>query len=275
MHPQNCKNCQQPFTGNFCNNCGEKRFVENDKKISRLFEEGFHFVTHFEGTFFTSLKTILRSPGKFSLDFCNGIQKKYFKPISFFLLLVILYLLFPVFEGLNMRLHFHAQSEIYGSLVKQKVATLMAEKNISFEQLSDLFHQKGEKVSKILLPLIIPFMACISWLLLFKKRPFYYDHFIFTTESCSVLLLWGFLILPLLIVFVQLITPNKFLQGDYITGPLIILGVLLHCCIASIRFFNLKVWQALLFSLIYICILVLFIQYIYKFLLYFFSIIQI
>ena len=73
-----CKNCQHEFTGKFCNQCGEKVYSEHDKSLKHVFEEGFHFLTHFEGTFFNTLRTIVLRPGKLSLDFCYGIRKRYF-----------------------------------------------------------------------------------------------------------------------------------------------------------------------------------------------------
>ncbi len=271
-----CKNCGNHFSGKFCNACGEKVYDIKDKKISYLFHEAFHFITHFEGTFFNSFKTILLRPGKLSLDFCNGIRKKYFKPLSFFLMLVILYLLFPLFEGLNMRLHFHAQHDLYGAFAQKKIEAVMAAKNLTFEELSELFHNKGERVSKFLLFIILPFMALVSYMLGFKKRKYYYDHFIYVTENSSFFILWGFLILPvLLIIFIKVLLPAGAEIGDKISGPLIIAGVVLFTFISASRFFKFKILYNIFYTIIYTSLLILFVQYIYKFILFYLSIIQI
>lgn len=76
-----CKSCGHDFEGHYCNRCGEKLFHEKDKHIGHLFEEQFHFITHFEGSFFNTIKTVLARPGQLTLDYCNGIRKKYFKPV--------------------------------------------------------------------------------------------------------------------------------------------------------------------------------------------------
>jgi hypothetical protein len=117
-----CKNCQFEFTGQYCNNCGEKVYHEEDKKVSHLFDQAFHFISHFEGTFFSTLKTIALKPGKYSFDYCNGIRKKYFKPISLFLILVILYLIFPMLRALNMELVMNMESDFFGNYATKKVA---------------------------------------------------------------------------------------------------------------------------------------------------------
>lgn len=269
-----CKNCKNHFVGNYCNNCGEKIHNENDKRISILFADVFHFVTHFEGTLLTSLKTIILHPGKFSEDYCNGVRKKYFKPLSLFLMLIILYLLFPVFEGLNMRLFYHTTHEMYGSFAQKKVSALMAAKNMDWAQVSETFHAKGEKVSKFLLFIILPVMATLSWLLAFKKRKYYYDHFIYVTENTSFLLLWGFLVLPIIMLFLRIIFGTNFLLGDKITGPVILTGMLLFSFISVKRFFKFSIWYCIIYSIIYLGLLVLFIQNIYKFILFYLTITQ-
>src|SRR4051812_13168732 len=78
-----CKNCSNQFTGNYCNNCGEKVYTAHDKSILHFLEEGMHFITHFDGSFFSTLKAIFTTPGKLSTDYTNGIRKRYFKPLSF------------------------------------------------------------------------------------------------------------------------------------------------------------------------------------------------
>jgi Protein of unknown function (DUF3667) len=116
-----CKNCGNHFVDNYCSHCGQKAFEANDRHIIALFGELLHFVTHFEGSFWTSLKTMLMKPGQMSLDYCNGVRKKYFKPVSMFLFIVVLYLVFPGFLGLNVSLTEYRQSFLAGRLIQSQV----------------------------------------------------------------------------------------------------------------------------------------------------------
>ncbi len=169
-----CKNCGHSFEGKFCNQCGEKVFVEADKKISKLFGEAFHFLTHLEGTFFTTIKTLFTRPGKVSKDICSGIRKKYFKPLSLFLLIVILYLLFPRFEGLNMKLSTYANKDYgYTWLANPIIENKMNSLQIPFEELMKRYAEKSAKISKIALLLFIPICALLFSLLFFKRK----NHF--------------------------------------------------------------------------------------------------
>ena len=91
MEKIKCKNCESILNGKFCSNCGQKIYSERDKSLSNISEEVLHFMTHFEGKLFNTLKVIYLYPGKLSLDYSSGIRQKYYKPISLYLLIVILY----------------------------------------------------------------------------------------------------------------------------------------------------------------------------------------
>ncbi len=192
-----CKNCSNQFVGKFCNLCGEKVFTNHDKKVVHLLEEGLHFVTHFEGSFLTTIKTVFTNPGKFSLDYCNGIRKKYFKPVSLFLLFVVLYLLFPRFQGLNMKLNSY-RAEQYGftwiavPLIKEK----MKSKNIDYNQLAIIYDSKSSSISKIGLFLMIPLAASILLLLFYRKHFYFFDHMIISLELSSIYIGLHYLIIP-------------------------------------------------------------------------------
>lgn len=266
-----CRNCGVAFAGNYCNNCGEKKFSDKDRSVWNLMKEGLHFLTHLEGTFFTTLKNILFKPGQFALDYCNGKRKPYFKPLALFLLLVVFYLMFPMFSGLNMDLKYHMGHHLYGEYAAREVAKASTSYP-SLEVFSEQFHHKSEKTSKFLLFILIPFMALFSKLLLIGKKRLYYEHFLFSTEELVVFLLWGFFILPLLTFPLTLILPASFFRGEMLVGCLMGLGFLLHVSLASRRFFNLPRWQAAIFAAAYTFITFWFVMNIYKLILFFITI---
>jgi hypothetical protein len=265
-----CKNCGNTFTGKFCNQCGEKLYHEHDRSFTHLLEEAFHFLTHFEGTFFTTLKAMATRPGKISLEYCAGLRKKYFKPISFFLMMVIIYLLFPVFEGLNMRLYFHEHHSLYGQYAEKQVESKKAEKHFTDEELEEAFHHKGEKTSKFLLFTVLPFMALISFALGFKKRKYYFDHFIFSTEITSFFILWGFLLLPLIIRPIMWLGVTE--MPDSVVGFLVFVVFGVYIGIAARRFFGFTRFYSIVFALLFAAGFFAVLEYVYKFLLFFVSI---
>lgn len=263
-----CKNCGHIFTGNYCNNCGEKVFSPHDKSVYHIVEELFHFFTHFEGAFLTTLKVIITKPGKFSLDYCNGIRKKYFKPVSLFLLLVILYLLFPKFQGLNMRLDTYA-TEAYGftwishPLIKKK----MQQSNATYRVIADRYDAKSPAISKITLFSLIPLAAVLLALLYFYKRKPLFDHFILSIELSAAFIALHYLIIP----FIAFITTSIhqpwerfFWDGNaWLTYTEIALDML-FISIAQKRFYGSKWFITLPTAFIYLFVFGEWIYYAYR-----------
>lgn len=270
--PNVCKNCQNKFTGKYCNECGEKVYTEHDRTAIHFFEEGFHFLTHFEGKFFTTIKTIFTKPGQVSLDYTYGVRKKYFKLLSLFMLMVVLYLLFPLFPGLNMRLYNYTHHQVFGRYAMKKALAVMQERHLTDAQITEAFHKISEKVSKFLLVILIPMTALYLWAVSFKKRPLFFDQMVFATEVNCVYLIWGFLVLPLLAklgaLIYHAISGNRFFLEDDVSFLLISIPLVVFIYIASRRFYNLSVAQALLFALCFIVVHTFIVHYLYKFILF-------
>lgn len=268
-----CKNCGNSFSGKFCNNCGEKVYNEHDKKVLHFFEEGFHFLTHFEGKFFTTLKTFFTKPGKVSVDFADGVRKKYFKPLSFFIMLVILYLIFPFFEGLNMRMDFYPKQNFYGAYAETKIQKKLTETGLTKEALAEKFQTKSEKASKFLLITIVPFSALVFYLLAFFKRKYFFDHMVFSAEINSFYILWGFLILPLILSLVILLAKAFSKQvGMYISDGVIswfiYVPLVIYSARAARRFYGFNWWQLIIFCTAFYFAHIFIVYSLYKFLLF-------
>lgn len=267
-----CKNCGATLHGKYCSACGEKVYTEKDKKVSHFFEEGFHFVTHFEGTLFNTIKAIFGKPGQLSLDYCNGIRKKYFKPLSFFLLLILLYLLFPLFEGLNMRFQYHLNGFFYGDYALQKAKDALATGRFTEAELAVAFNQKSERVSKFMLLVLLPLTALFFWAVAFRKRRHFFDHMVFSIEANSVYLIWGFLIMPLLITLYYLAweglfhTPAPMSEAGLGLASYMLIGAYVFRGIQ--RFYGYKPGQALALTLLFALVHEAIVQVIYKFLLF-------
>ena len=268
-----CKNCGNTFQGKYCNICGEKTFSENDKKISHFFEEGFHFITHFEGTFFTTIKTMFSRPGKLSLDISNGTRKRYFKPLSLFILLVVVYLIFPYFEGLNMQLKYYASQPFFGKLASLTIKEKIISTGLTDAELASLFHQKAEKLSKFLLIIIVPLTALALKAITFRRKKYFFDYLVFSAEVNAFYILWGFLITPLLHVIYVWVTGSVF--AEYLIGYIIVLPFLVYVLFSIKYFFKLKWWHSTLITLIFAFMHQVIIQIIYKLILFEFTMYQI
>ncbi|NIJ55414.1 DUF3667 domain-containing protein [Dyadobacter arcticus] len=274
-----CKNCGNQFSGKYCSHCGEKVYGEHDRSVLHFLEEVFHFATHFEGALLTTIKTFILHPGKVSDDYCFGIRKKYFKPISLYLLLVVLYLLFPKFEGLNMRLQFYERQPVYGQFAGQKIKSVMQKTGMSFAQLEEVFRAKSEKTSKFLLPVLIPLTALFFWLLTFRRRKYFFDQIIFATEANCIFLLWGFLAFPVLLLLADYvnysINHTHLRPAERIVAILVYLGACIFVAVGSRRFYKLSYPQSIAFALLFGAVQVFNVTVPYKFLSFIITISQI
>ncbi len=271
MSPVICKNCGNEFTGKYCNNCGEKTYTEKDKKLSGIFHEVFHFITHFEGTFFTTIKTFFTRPGKLSAEYCFGRRKKYFKPISFFMLLVILYLLFPKFEGLNMKLGSYLNPSYgYAWFGAPIVKSKMDARKETYKQVEERYEHASAQTSKLGLLLLIPLSAIVLLLLFITRRKPFFDHFILATEINSFYIFSHFLFLPFCAWIVEKTIPSYihiFNDGSWVWWT--IFGFYLLFTMQALRtFYKERWWLIILKGLIFLFIFAAYIRYVYAMLLF-------
>jgi hypothetical protein len=245
-----CKNCHNNFKGNYCNYCGEKAYNEHDKSIKHVLEEALHFFSHFEGKLFTTVKTIITKPGKYSFDYCHGIRKKYYQPISLFLLLVVLYLLFPKMQGLNMKLDTYVSSEYsYAWYGKPLVIKKLASSGYSYTRLAERYDHESPKVSKILLLLYLPLTALSLWLIFINKRKPFFDHFIIATEFNAFMLGVSMMIFPVIYLIALIFYWLKLAPppiSENILGIILCLMLLSFSYFAFNRFYAEKKWITLL-----------------------------
>jgi hypothetical protein len=259
MYTENCKNCENPRTGKYCSYCGQKAYTEKDKSIPHLFDEALHFITHFEGKFFITLKTIYRNPGKLSLDYSNGIRQKYYKPLSFYLLSIILYLLFPLFTGMNMEMKNYRETPFIGQFISEQIEKKATKYQMQEDNLSVVYKEKSKTTSKFLLLLLIPLSLPILFLLYPNKKLYLFDKFILLTEINIFFLLTFFLLIPfVLFPFIYFL---KLDFNDHFLIPISMTIFSIYCVIIFQKYFNQPKWLTLIkglsFVLLFMAMLVL------------------
>jgi Protein of unknown function (DUF3667) len=249
----------QGFEGKFCNNCGQKGYTDKDKSVKHIFEEVFHFMTHFEGAIFTTLKTLFKNPGKLTIDYCNGARKKYYKPISFYLLLVIIYLIFPIAKGLNVAMTTHQGNDTRAKKIEQ----YQKNHNLSEKEMTVKFENKSAQISKILLFLFIPASALIVFILFFYKKPYVFDLAILSTEINIMYLLISFLICPLLFLLAYKTFGLQISEFTFTLIPSLIFAFI--CSLIFRKIFGEKWTITIVKSIVFSALQLLFMAEVYRF----------
>lgn len=263
---ESCKNCGNQFTGKFCSFCGQKKYAENDKSLVHIFEEAFHFLTHFEGSFFTSVKTILLHPGKLTVDYCAGIRKKYYRPISLFLMVVIIYLLNPMYSGLNQEFRHFKDNSVYGPMAKATIEKKISNATITEAELAIAYGQKSKSLSKVLLFIFILSSTVFLFLLYFKQRRWLFDHVILATEINTIFILLIFILFPLLMLLIRVIfRMNGDIVSDEIYAMLSFIAFFIYNSIAFKSMFKESRISTALKSFLFTLLHTLFFIFVYRF----------
>lgn len=262
----NCVNCGTPLKGRYCYNCGQKHYTDRDKSVKSLLEEFFHFITHFEGKFLITIKAIFTSPGKLSLDYSRGRRKKYYKPVSLFLMVVIIYLLFPIYPGLNMEMRYYKTIPVVGNLISHQIKQKLETEKISETVLTQSFESKSHTTSKFLLFLLIPLSAFTLQLFYYYKKRWLYDDFILATEMNVFYVFTFFLVLPIITQIIFSI--SKLYLPDFTIGIIISVIFLIYLTILFRKVFGEKWWVTVLKAFLFSVVFTIELQIIYKFILF-------
>lgn len=91
-NPTQCKNCNATFHGHYCPDCGQKGSVQRITFGDTLTDFA-DMVFSVDAPFVRTLKSLFLQPGEMMRAFLSGKRKRYYKPVAFFVLMTILYLL--------------------------------------------------------------------------------------------------------------------------------------------------------------------------------------
>jgi len=86
-----CKNCENAVDEKFCSHCGQRTMVDVIN-FSTLRNEFHNDIFQINRGFLFTIKELFVRPGHAIRDFINGKRKPYYKPISFLLVSVTLYI---------------------------------------------------------------------------------------------------------------------------------------------------------------------------------------
>ena len=80
---KDCLNCGAIVLGRFCQNCGQEN-VEPKETFWHMVTHFFYDITHFDGSFFVTVKDLLFKPGFLSMEYKRGRRKKYLHPVRMY-----------------------------------------------------------------------------------------------------------------------------------------------------------------------------------------------
>jgi hypothetical protein len=208
-----CTNCGAPLTGAYCQVCGQKRFVESDRRFGHLIHQFLVSATDLDGRIWRTVRALLFQPGLLSREYFIGRRARWIAPVSLFLAVNVVYFIAP-FHGSDI-------AKLFNQQVTGSIRALAADPNVppSAEQLAQegpahtaittawiqarvqardaaarkasqgasgysyrdyriAYDAKADDVSKALIILHVPFTALALMLLFARQHRYYAEHFV-------------------------------------------------------------------------------------------------
>lgn len=200
MTPSNCLNCGAALdhSDKFCPACGQSAHTHR-LSIGHLLHEVVHFFTHADKGIFTLIWQLILHPGKVAREYVAGKRKAYFSPLSFFLIVLGLY----VFAFTVIR-PFQADTAISNSYIESlkklpptaanKHAVVIAERRMKAVNFTS-------KYANVLNMVFVPVVALIFYLCYFRSRFNYTEHLVANMYAAGInALVFSLIIAPVTMI---------------------------------------------------------------------------
>lgn len=152
-----CKNCDNTFTGEFCNYCGQRH--AHRLTVSHLLHEAVHVMLHADKGVFPFIRRVVVEPGVMAKEFVAG-KRRMFNPIQFFVL------------SIGVIVTLMALTDFFVSLERYQQETT---KGLTgpFLQHFDIINRFVRKYTNLFSAVMLPCFALFCWLF-FRKRGYNY-----------------------------------------------------------------------------------------------------
>ena len=171
-----CKSCGNQFTGLYCNLCGEKVLLPQDRSFRTFLGNILIAVTFADSKFIKTLWKVVANPGFLSREFSEGRRVKYLRPLSLFFVLNLIYFLFPIIQLFNASLRTQLNS-VHGKYAVGTIAQKMTELDIhDIASFALVYDQKTSGLAKMMV-IVFAVLTSIPLNLIYRSRSRYFtDH---------------------------------------------------------------------------------------------------
>lgn len=209
-----CTNCGTELVGRFCHACGQKRFVESDRRLGHLLHDFVTSATDLDGRAWRTVRALLFRPGLLSREYFDGRRASWISPVSLFLAVSVFYFVAPLHGG-DLTLQFIQQvsgniralakrpdenltqeqltatGQAHSPFTARWIERRVAERDEAARQASNGAHgytyqdlrmaydAKADDVSKALVILHVPFAAFALMAVFARRKRYFAEHFVF------------------------------------------------------------------------------------------------
>lgn len=286
---ETCRQCSAELIGPYCHVCGQKRFVDADRRLGHLLGQFFEALTSLDSRFWRSLRALTLQPGVLSAEYLAGRRQSFMPPITLFLLVNLLFFLAPpltdfdlsfvdqVSGDLAVRAHPRADTlsleekariaDYSGQphspwttpWVERRIAEMRADDPaLTVRSYAEDYERSSSNISKLLIILHVPLLAAAMALILVRQRRYYAEHFVVSLHMMAFMML--LMIAIGLALHVELV--KRYAQTAIGIGIPAVAGVYLSQ--ALWRIYALRWWEAVFVALVWLVALMLINVYPYR-----------
>ncbi len=240
-----CPSCGQNVTQNYCSSCGEERLKPERRSLNYLIKGLFSDLTSVDGKWFSTLKLIAVQPGQFETNYCNGRRVAYLKPITFFLMVNVIFVFLSPLTDFYVNLLDQVTLQPYSNELNFWLKQVLLDQGIQYKEFELHYNQIVKVLARSIIILQAPIYALFIGIICFKKSKFFTDYLIFSLNFHAWLLLWVIVAqLPTIVLtpLINLIFPEQTLWNVYLA--LLPIGVSVYLYIAIKRFFQFNWWSS-------------------------------
>ena len=154
-----CLNCNEPVSGNYCSNCGQK-FQPTKLPLRIYLEDTVETLFNVDNRVFKTLKDLFLKPGKITKEYISGHRATYLPPLRIYISISILYFFLVI--------------------VTESTQVFLV--NLS----SDQFDSSFGKLIQTSMFVLVPLFALITRWFHKKRKGYYVEYLIFSLHIHSV-----------------------------------------------------------------------------------------
>jgi hypothetical protein len=231
---KNCSSCGKHQEGRYCQFCGEIQLNEKHRSVRYILGELLESFTSLENRFIKSLASFFISPGELTRNYSIGKRIEYMKPITFFLLINLLYVLFTPMTDFNVSFYDQLNSQTYSHFIKPIVMQLIDVQGLDYKDVSKHYQQVTAVLSRSLIIISAPLFAMFIAIIYRRQNYYFADHLIFSIYIYAWVMVWiiaAQLPTNLLVFVANTIQPD--LISEMIYFDLLFLGIIVYILLAS------------------------------------------
>lgn len=237
VNPSNhhiCGNCDTPYVGNFCPECGQSK-TDFHRPFSVLLIDLLGNMYAFDTRLFKTLKSVFYKPGEMALDYLAGKRVRYMPPFRLYIFVSLIFFLLLNYHTIHNLKEANKQKE------KSSISIETNTKNNSIEEkkvqllVEDIQKNPNQYITKFYnyfswsLFLLMPLYGFLSWVFFKKTQPHYLGHLIFSICQHTFIFIIFFVI-----ILTELLFPHKQINPE----SWLLLSIPLYTAIGSKKMFN-------------------------------------